>query len=224
MGQPIGKKCNLHRRVMPMEKIEPESTPTQPRLSLPRNVWIVTATSFLTDVSTEMIVNLVPLFLANVLGVSTGVIGLIDGIAETTASLFKVFSGWLSDRLGTRKWITVSGYSLSAFSKPFLYLANSWIAVLAVRFADRVGKGIRTSPRDALLADSVAPERRGLAFGIHRAGDTFGAATGILIALLIVLAAASGNTVIMTRPIFQTAVLVSMIPAFLGVIVLALGA
>src|SRR4029077_15117040 len=120
-----------------------------------------TLTSFLTDDSIQTIFNLLPLFLANVLGVSTGIIGLIDGIAEATASLLKVFSGWLSDRLGARKWLTVSGYSLSAFSKPFLYLANTWIAVLVVRFADRVGKGIRTSPRDALLADSVAPEHRG---------------------------------------------------------------
>src|SRR5260221_12950778 len=98
---------------------------TRPTLS--RNVWIVTATSFLTDISSEMIFNLLPLFLANVLGVSTGIIGLIDGIAEATASLLKVFSGWLSDRLGARKWLTVSGYSLSAFTKPFLYFATSWV-------------------------------------------------------------------------------------------------
>lgn len=112
-------------------------------LRLPRNVWIVTITSFLTDVSSEMIFNLMPLFLANVLGVSTGVIGLIDGAAETTASLLKVFSGWLSDRLNSRKWIAVCGYALSAFSKPFLYFATSWIAVLVIRFLDRSGKGIR---------------------------------------------------------------------------------
>src|SRR5258708_1297584 len=132
-----------------------ETTTTKTTVSLPRNVWILTLTSFLTGVSSEMIFNLLPLFLANVLGVSTGIIGLIDGIAEATASLLKVFSGWLSDRLGARKWLTVSGYSLSAFSKPFLYFATSWVGVLVVRFTDRVGKGIRTAPRDALLADSV---------------------------------------------------------------------
>src|SRR5436190_23155621 len=91
---------------------------SKPRPTLSRNVWIVTATSFLTDVSSEMIFNLLPLFLANVLGASTGIIGLIDGIAEATASVLKVFSGWLSDRLGQRKWLTVAGYSLSALSKP----------------------------------------------------------------------------------------------------------
>src|SRR5436305_10176200 len=129
-----------------------ETTTTKTTVSLPRNVWIVTATSFFTDVSSEMIFNLLPLFLANVLGVSTGIIGLIDGIAEATASVLKVFSGWLSDRLGQRKWLTVAGYSLSALSKPVLYVTTSWLGVLAVRFADRVGKGIRTAPRDALLA------------------------------------------------------------------------
>src|SRR5512146_942674 len=90
--------------------------------SLPRNIWVVTATSFLTDISSDMIFNLVPLFLANVLGAGTAVIGLIDGVAETTASLMKIYSGALSDRLGGRKWLAVAGYALSAVSKPFLYL------------------------------------------------------------------------------------------------------
>lgn len=200
------------------------TTETPPRIALSRNVWIVTLTSFFTDVSSEMIFNLLPLFLSNVLGVSTAVIGLIDGIAETTASVLKVFSGWFSDRLGARKWLTVSGYALSAFSKPFLYLASSWIAVLFVRFMDRVGKGVRTAPRDALIADSIPAERRGLAFGIHRAGDTFGAALGLLLALLIVLATARGSALVMTRQTFQTAVLISIVPGVLGVLVLALGA
>src|SRR5512141_362584 len=93
---------------------------------LPRNIWVVTATSFLTDISSEMLFNLIPLFLSNVLGVGTAVIGLIDGIAETTASLTKVYAGALSDQLGKRKWLAVIGYALSAFSKPFLYIANAW--------------------------------------------------------------------------------------------------
>ncbi len=190
---------------------------------LPRNVWIVTATSFLTDVSSEMLFNLLPLFLANVLGIKPAVIGLIEGIAETTASLLKIFSGWFSDRLGARKWLTVAGYGLSTLVKPFLYAVTSWWGVLAVRVADRIGKGIRTAPRDALVADSITPEHRGLAFGLHRAGDTAGAAVGILVALLIVLATQSG-TVALTREAFQIAVLVSIVPALLAVIVLAAGA
>ena len=117
-----------------------------------------------------MISNLLPLFLFNVLGVRTSVIGLIEGVAETTASLLKVFSGWLSDRLGKRKGLAVLGYGLSTVAKPFLYFATTWGWVLGVRFADRAGKGLRTAPRDALVADSVDEKQRGLAFGLHRAG------------------------------------------------------
>lgn len=190
---------------------------------LPVNVWVVTLTSFLTDISSEMIFNLLPLFLSNVLGVSTSTIGLIEGIAETTASLLKGASGWLSDKLGQRKWLTVTGYSLSAVVKPFLYFATAWSGVLAVRFMDRVGKGIRTAPRDALIADSIAPQHRGVAFGLHRAGDTAGAMTGLILALGIVLASQS-DAIRLSRETFQTLVLVSMIPGILAVIVLATGA
>lgn len=194
------------------------------RLSvLPRNVWAVTATSFLTDISSEMLFNLLPLFLANVLGVSKSTIGVIEGIAETTASLLKMISGWLSDKLNERKWLTVTGYTLSALSKPFLYGAGSWVGVLAVRFTDRVGKGIRTAPRDALIADSVDKEHRGIAFGIHRAGDTAGAMIGLIIALIVVLAHQS-HAVELDRGTFQLLVLISVIPAVLAVLVLALAA
>jgi MFS family permease len=204
--------------------------PTVPQLekretslrNLPRNVWVVTATSFLTDISSEMIVNLIPLFLANVLGVRTGVIGLIEGVVETTASLLKVFSGWLSDRLGQRKRLTVAGYALSTLAKPFLYFATTWGWVLGVRFADRVGKGVRTAPRDALVADSINPRQRGLAFGLHRAGDTAGAVVGLLIALAVVWAA-QGSGLALTRATFQSVVLLSILPAVLAVLVLALG-
>jgi len=190
---------------------------------LPHNVWVVTITSFLTDISSEMVLNLVPLFLANVLGVRTSIIGLIDGIAETTASLTKIASGALSDRLGKRKWLTVAGYSLSTLAKPFLYLANSWGWVLGVRFADRLGKGIRTAPRDALIADSIDAEQRGMAFGLHRAGDTFGAFVGLGLAAFIVwLTQSQAN--LLSRSTFQTVVLISIIPAVLAVIVLAVGA
>ncbi len=191
--------------------------------NLPRNVWVVTITSFLTDISSEMVVNLLPLFLANVLGVKTNIIGLIEGVAETTASLLKIFSGWLSDRLRQRKWLTVTGYALSSISKPFLYVVTSWAGVLAVRFSDRVGKGIRTAPRDALIADTIDDQHRGAAFGLHRAGDTAGAALGILIALIVVLAMQSGS-VTLSRSTFQTVVLISILPAFLAVAVLAGGA
>jgi MFS family permease len=190
---------------------------------LPRNVWVVTATSFFTDISSEMIVYLIPLFLNNVFGVPAAVIGLIDGLAEMTASLLKLFSGWLSDRLGSRKWLTVAGYSLSAFSKPFLLIASNWIGVLAVRLADRTGKGIRTSPRDALVADSVDEKQRGLAFGFHRAGDTAGAAVGLLVALVVVYLAEHTETML-TASTFYLLVGISIVPAIIAVIVLAVGA
>ena len=153
-----------------------------PLRSLHPNIWILSAGSYLTDVSSEMLSNLLPLFLMNVLKVKTPVVGLIEGLAETTASVFKIFSGGLSDRLGRRKLLTVLGYGLSTIAKPFLYMATSWGWVLGVRFTDRVGKGIRTAPRDALLAGSAPADRRGLAFGLHRAGDTAGAFTGLAIA------------------------------------------
>jgi len=191
--------------------------------SLPRNVWAVSLTSFFMDISSEMVINILPLFLSNVLGVGTGVIGLIEGIAEATASLLKVFSGWLSDRLGARKWLAVAGYGLSAAVKPFFYFANSWATVMAVRWADRVGKGIRTAPRDALVADSIDKEQRGLAFGFHRAADTGGAVLGLLIALGVVWAAQS-MSLDLGRHTFQIVVLVSLIPAALAVLSLALGA
>ncbi len=191
--------------------------------SLPINVWVVTATSFLTDISSEMIFNLVPLFLANVLNAGTAVIGLIDGLAETTASLMKMYSGGLSDKLGQRKWLTVLGYGISTIAKPFLYIANAWGWVLGVRVADRFGKGVRTSPRDALVADSIDEKQRGLAFGLHRAGDTAGAFVGVGIAALVVWLTERGAADL-TASTFRILVLISIIPAALAVIVLALGA
>jgi MFS family permease len=195
-------------------------------ISLPRfhrNVWIVTVTSLLTDVSTEMISNLQSLFVVNVLGQRTAIVGLIDGVAETTASLVKIFSGQLSDRLGRRKSLAVLGYGISSIAKPFLYFASSWALVFGVRFADRVGKGIRTAPRDALLAGSIKADQRGLAFGLHRAGDTAGAFIGLAIGALIIWRLQS-SAVLLARQTFQSVVLASIIPAFLAVIVLAVGA
>lgn len=190
---------------------------------LPRNIWAVSLTSFLTDISSEMIINLIPLFLANTLGVRTSIIGLIEGVAESTASLLKVFSGWLSDKLRARKWLAVAGYGLSTLAKPFFLLATSWGWVAGVRWADRVGKGVRTAPRDALVADSVTPEQRGLAFGFHRAADTGGAMLGLLIALALVWSAQS-SALALTADTFRLVVLVSLVPAALAVLALALGA
>lgn len=190
---------------------------------LPRNIWAVSLTSFFMDVSSEMVLNILPLFLANVLGVRTSVIGLIEGIAEATSSLLKVFSGWLSDRLRGRKWIAVVGYALSAISKPFFYFASTWEAVAAIRWTDRIGKGVRTAPRDALVADSVEPEVRGLAFGIQRAADTAGALIGILIAAGVVWWAQSSQ-ILLGADTFRTVVLISIIPGVLAVLSLAIGA
>ncbi|HOS53882.1 MAG TPA: MFS transporter [Anaerolineaceae bacterium] len=191
--------------------------------NLPRNIWAVGFTSMFMDISSEMVMNILPLFLSNVLGVQTSIIGLIDGIAEATASILKLFSGWLSDRLGGRKWLAVAGYGLSALVKPFFYIANSWGLVAGVRWADRVGKGIRTAPRDALVADSVTPDVRGLAFGFHRAMDTAGAFIGILIAALVVWLTQKSD-VLLARSTFQIIVLASLLPALLAVLSLVVGA
>lgn len=203
------------------------TSPTRPERAsikdLPRNIWAVSLTSFFMDISSEMVLNIVPLFLANVLGVKTNIIGLIEGIAEATSSLLKVFSGWISDRLRQRKWLAVAGYGISALAKPFFYFVNSWAGVAVVRWADRVGKGIRTAPRDALVADSIEERHRGLAFGFHRAADTAGAVLGLLIALWLVWLSQSTEN-LLTRRSFQTVVLISLIPAGLAVLSLILGA
>lgn len=188
---------------------------------IPLNVWVLGGVSFLTDVSSEMTLTILPLFLSNVLGVTTAFIGIIEGIAETTASLTRVFSGWLSDRLGSRKELTLLGYGLSAFSKPLLYFAGTWGFVLAVRFADRLGKGVRTAPRDALIADSTPAERRALSFGLHRAADTAGAFVGLALVALIVYMA-QRMELSLERATFQTLILVAVVPGFLAVLLLLL--
>lgn len=190
---------------------------------LPRNIWAVSFTSFFMDISSEMVINILPLFLSNVLGIRTNIIGIIEGVAEATASLLKVFSGWLSDRLHSRKWIAVAGYTISTLAKPFFYIAHTWEMIAGVRWADRVGKGIRTAPRDALVADSIDEEHRGLAFGFHRAADTGGAVLGILIALIVVWLSQS-NEIGLGENTFRTVVLISLIPAALAVLSLAIGA
>jgi len=185
-----------------------------------RNVWIVTAASMFTDISSEMVVYLLPLFLAGVLGAPVAVVGLIEGVAETTASVMKLFSGWLSDRLDRRKWLTTAGYALSVVAKTGLLTAATWPAVLATRFVDRLGKGIRTAPRDALIAASVDEKSRGAAFGFHRAGDTLGAFLGVGISAGIVYAT-QAFSVALTRETFVRVLAISLIPAVAAVVLLA---
>lgn len=191
------------------------------KAGLSRNVVWLALVSFFTDISSEMTLTTLPLFLTNVLGVRTAIVGLIEGLAETTASIMKIFSGYISDRLGKRKWLTFAGYGLSAVSKPFLYFAASWEAVLGIRFADRLGKGIRTAPRDALIADSATADNRGASFGLHRAGDTAGAFVGLALAAVIIYATQKFGLA-MTRETYQTLVLVGIIPAFVALVILAL--
>jgi MFS family permease len=198
--------------------------PRPPRLNLarlPRNLWAVSLTSMFTDVSSEMIFHLLPLYLSNVLGARTSVIGLIEGVSETTSSLTRILSGWLSDRMRKRKPLTVLGYSFSAIAKPLFLFAASWPIVMVLRFADRLGKGVRTAPRDALVADSIAPEQRGMAFGLHRAADTFGALLGLLLAAFVVYRTGPAATQLAAGT-FRWVVALSIIPAMLGVATLIL--
>ena len=141
--------------------------------------------SFFTDVSTEMIYPLLPVFLASVLGANASFIGAIEGVAETTASLLKLLSGWWSDKVGSRKILVVIGYGIATIVRPFTAATHSAGQVLAIRLTDRIGKGIRTSPRDALLADSAPAQARGRAFGFHAAADNAGAVLGPLLAFMI---------------------------------------
>ena len=136
--------------------------------------------SLLNDFSSEVAVRTLPLFLANVLGVRIGIIGLIEGIAESTATLLKLVSGYLSDRFQRKKALALWGYGFSNLTKPLLYFATSWGLVLAVRFLDRIGKGLRSAPRDALIADLTPPEQHGRAFGFNKAMDKTGGFIGWL--------------------------------------------
>jgi MFS family permease len=180
-----------------------------------RNVFALGIVSTLTDVSSEMIYPLLPLFLTSVLGAPIAFVGLVEGVAESTASLLKLFSGWLSDKLKRRKGIVVLGYSLSTITRPLVALATAGWHVLLVRFVDRVGKGIRTAPRDALIADSTDIANRGKAFGFQRAMDHLGAVIGPLIASLLLYSLHSPYPL---RTIF----LCAFIPGILAVLVLAL--
>jgi len=176
------------------------------------NIILLGLTSFFTDISSEMIYPLVPFFLTLKLGASAELLGLIEGIAESIASLLKVFSGYISDRLKNRKGLTFVGYGSSAVGKLLLYLASAWPVVLGARVVDRLGKGIRTAPRDALIAESSAEGKRGSAFGLHRALDSSGAVVGVLLAYFFFTSLAKGEY----TPVF----LWSVIPAMIGVMLL----
>ncbi len=178
---------------------------------LDRNVFFAGVVSFFMDISSEMVYSLVPIFLSSVLGVNKSIIGVIEGIAETTASLLKMFAGWLSDRLGKRKALMVFGYGISTLSRPLLALSGGWGMVLGSRFIDRFGKGVRTAPRDAIVADSCDKKELGRSFGFHRAMDQFGAVIGPAAAFLILYLRPGG---------YRTVFWISMVPGVICVVVI----
>jgi len=184
------------------------------RRGLPATVWLLGVTSLFMDVSSEIVHSLLPLFLVSGLGASVLAVGLIDGLAEATASFAKIFSGALSDRLGQRKWLAVAGYALSALTKPLFPLAAGPTEVFWARVLDRVGKGIRGAPRDALIADAVDPGQRGAAYGLRQGLDTVGALAGPLVAVGL-MALFAGD--------FRAVFWVACLPAVAAVLVLAIG-
>jgi MFS family permease len=184
------------------------------RAKMPRTVWALGFVSLFMDLSSETIHALLPLFLTVTLGTSVATVGALDGIAEATASISKVFSGWLSDRTGRRKPLILLGYGLAALSKPLFPLASSAGLVLGARLADRIGKGLRGAPRDALVADVTPPEMRGRAFGLRQAMDTVGAFVGPLMAVALMLLFAGDM-----RAVFW----VALAPAILSVLCAAAG-
>lgn len=187
---------------------------------LPRNVFAISLVSLLNDVSSEIIYPLLPVFLNVTLGVSPRILGTIEGAAESASSLLKLFAGYFSDRRGKRKSLVVFGYALSSLVRPLLALATNWYHVLGIRLTDRIGKGVRTAPRDAMIADAVRVEERGLAFGFHRAMDHTGAVIGPLIGyVLLLLFAADRNAP--TAGDFQGIFLLASIPALAAVLVVA---
>jgi MFS family permease len=181
---------------------------------IPRSVWVLGCVSLFMDISSEIIHSLLPMFLMAGLGASAGAIGIIEGVAEATAQIVKVFSGTLSDYLGNRKWLAVAGYSLGALSKPLFAVASTVGIVVTARIVDRIGKGIRGAPRDALIADVTPSHLRGAAFGLRQSLDTIGALLGPLLAVAIMLMSADN---------FRLAFWIAVIPAALTVALLMFG-
>jgi MFS family permease len=178
---------------------------------LPGGIWALGFVSLFMDISSEMIHGLLPVFLTSVLGASTEMVGLIEGVGEATASISKLLSGWVSDKLGKRKVLTVIGYGLATLSKPLFALAMTPLAVLAARFSDRVGKGIREAPREAMVGDMVRTGLRGAAYGLRQALDTVGAFVGPLIAIAL-MATLHDN--------FRLIFWLALIPGLISVVVL----
>lgn len=176
-----------------------------------KNIIILGLVSLFTDISSEMIYPLVPLYLTTVMGASPAILGIIEGVAESLASLLKIISGSISDRLAKRKPLAILGYGLSGLGKLLFVIATSWLGIFAARVSDRFGKGIRTAPRDALIAESSDSNSRGKAFGLHRAMDTAGAVIGILLAYWL-FTRYQGN--------YVNVFWLSVIPAFCGVLLL----
>lgn len=181
--------------------------------NIPRNVWILGFVSLLTDISTKMIDSILPLFLVSTLGADLFTVGLIEGIAESTASVLKVFSGILSDYFGQRKQLAVIGYGLSTLVKPLFAIASSPVWVLMARFGDRVGKGIRVAPRDALVADVTNKANLGAAYGLRQSLDTIGAFTGPIVTFVLI--SLFGQN-------FQLVFWVALIPGIFAVVLLAI--
>jgi MFS family permease len=181
---------------------------------IPGSVWMLGLVSLFMDVSSEMIHSLLPLYLVSVLGASTLEVGVIEGIAEATASITKMFSGVVSDYLGKRKWLAVVGYGLAAITKPVFPLAPNIGWVIGARFVDRVGKGIRGAPRDALIADLTPVGLRGTAFGLRQSLDTVGAVLGPLLAIVFMAAFADN---------FRHVFWIAVIPAFVAVALIVFG-
>ena len=182
--------------------------------AIPRSIWALGLVSLLMDTSSEMIHGLLPVFLVTVLGAGTVAVGLIEGIAEATASITKVFSGTLSDYLGRRKLLAALGYGLAAVTKPLFPLATSVSWVVAARFIDRIGKGIRGAPRDALVGELAPAHLRGASYGLRQALDTVGAFAGPLLAVLLMA---------LTLNDFRLVFWIAVIPAFLSLAVMILG-
>ncbi len=186
-------------------------------------IWLGIA-SFFNDLSGEIVARALPLYLAGTLGVTFTLIGIIEGIADFTSSILKIFSGWYSDKTGKRKLITVIGYSMTAVARPLLYGVSSWGIPLVSRLTDRAGKGIRTSARDALIADSVDSRSRGKAFGFQRALDPFGAVIGSLVAAAAIFYlqgdAGIGEEATISTSTFNTLVLIATFPTIVGVLLI----
>lgn len=194
--------------------VDSSSIELKPRAALPRSIWALGFVSMFMDISSETIHALLPIYLVTVLGASTLAVGFIEGVAEATANITKIFSGALSDWLGKRKLLTAFGYGLAAFTKPIFPLAATVGWVVAARFIDRIGKGIRDAPRDALIADIAPADQRGASFGLRQALDTVGAFVGPL-AAIVLMSLSSDN--------FRLVFWIAVVPAFAALAVMIFG-